>query len=42
MFGSGMDQYTMESNNAEDEDHRERHDNDGVDLESRRFISVEP
>jgi hypothetical protein len=33
-------QRTVESYNAEDEDDGKRHDDDGVDLEPRRLISV--
>ena len=33
---------TMKSDNAEDEDHGQGHDHNGVDLESGRLISVEP
>lgn len=32
----------MKSDNAEDEDNRQSHDNDRVDLETGRFVSVQP
>ena len=34
--------HTVQSNNAEDEDNRQCHDNDRVDLEAGRLIGVQP
>ena len=38
---SSISKLTVKSNNAEDENKRQNEDNDGVDLESRRLVSVE-
>lgn len=38
----GWYRHTMKGDNAEDEDDGEGHDDDGVDLEARGFIGVEP
>jgi hypothetical protein len=38
----GQQVRTVKGNNAEDKDKRQNKDNDGVDLEAGRLISVEP
>ena len=38
--GDLKNEHTVQSNNAEDEDHGQGHDHNGVDLQSRRLISV--
>lgn len=35
-------EHTVQSDNAEDEDDRQSHDNDGVDLEAGGLIGVQP
>lgn len=41
LLNAGIE-HTVKSDNAEDEDNRQSHDNDGVDLETGRLIGVQP
>ena len=38
----GRKEHTVKSDNAEDEDNRQSHDDDRVDLEAGRLIGVQP
>lgn len=41
-FLVGVHEHTMQSDDAEDEHNGQSHDNDRVDLETGRLISVQP